>query len=123
MEDRPNGNSGRRRRRLPPDLGLGLPEETRKALQHPIRRLILRRLHEGDAQSPIQMMKLVPGASISLVSYHAGVLRKCGTVRLTERRPVRGVTQHFYVSEVADDGEVATVLTETEELDRDVGAA
>jgi DNA-binding transcriptional ArsR family regulator len=123
MEDQSDESIGSRRRRLPSDLGLGLPEKTRKALQHPIRRLILRRLHEGCPQSPIQMMNLVPGVSISLISYHAGVLRKCGTVRLTERRPVRGVTQHFYASEVTDDEEVVNVLTETEELDRDVGAA
>ncbi len=50
-------------------------------------------------------------SSPCLISSHAkGVLRKCGAVRLTEMRPVRGVTQHFYVSEVADDDRVLAVV-------------
>ncbi len=111
------------KRRLPPDLGLGLPEPTLMALQHPFRRIILRRLHEGgQAASPVEMMTWIPGVSISLISYHARILRDCGVVRLEKEQQVRGATQHFYVSAVLEDSEVQEVLAETEELDRDSGA-
>jgi DNA-binding transcriptional ArsR family regulator len=116
--------SKRWRNGLPPHLGLGLSDATRKALQHPIRRRILRRLHaREEAQSPIQMLDLAPGAPIRLISYHAKVLRKLQLIRLSEMRQVRGATQHFYVSEVSDDEMVLDVLSATETQDREPGVA
>lgn len=114
---------GRRwKKGLPPDLGFGLSERTYRALEHPVRRIILRRLHEtGKAESPIQMMRLVDDLNLVLASYHAGILRDSGVIRLDCTAQVRGATQHFYVSAVAGDPEVEEVLAATEADDRELG--
>jgi len=116
------GSRGGRRwkRGLAPDLGLGLTETTRKSLSHQIRRMMLRGLHEsGEPESPVEMMERIPGATLGLISYHAGILRDYGVTRLQGEGQVRGATQHFYVSAVADDPEVEEVLTATEAEDRE----
>jgi DNA-binding transcriptional ArsR family regulator len=114
---------GRRwKRGLAPDLGLGLTETTRKALSHQMRRMMLRGLHEsGEPESPVEMMKRLRGASLTLISYHAGILRDNGVIRLQKEGQVRGATQHFYVSAVAGDPEVEEVLAATEADDREPG--
>lgn len=119
------GSQRRRRwkRGLAPDLGLGLTESTRKALSHQMRRMMLRDLHDADEpKSPVEMMERIPGATLGLISYHAGILRDYGVTRLQGEGQVRGVTQHFYVSTVAGDPEVEEVLAATKDEDRELGA-
>lgn len=75
--------------------------ELLKALNHPLRRRILRTLHEAEeAMSPIQLSRtlLVP---VSNVSYHVRVLRDKGALSLRRTRPVRGSSEHFYASTLA----------------------
>jgi DNA-binding transcriptional ArsR family regulator len=74
------------------------PQELLKALNHPLRLRILRTLHEvGEARSPRELSQAF-GVSLSNVSYHVRVLREKGVVALTDRRPVRGSSEHFYFS-------------------------
>jgi DNA-binding transcriptional ArsR family regulator len=115
------GDRGRRwKKGLSPDLGFGLSEKTRQALEHPVRRIILRRLHETErAESPVEMVSLVAGLTLGLASYHAGILRNSGVTRLDHTGQVRGATQHFYVSAVDGDPEVEEVLAATEAEDRE----
>jgi len=111
---------GRWKKGLPPDLGFGMSARTRQALEHPVRRIILRHLHEtGKAESPVEMVPLVEGLTLGLASYHAGILRDSGVTRMDRTAQVRGATQHFYVSAVAGDSEVEEVLAATEAADRE----
>ncbi len=68
-----------------------------KALSHPLRVKVLDRLQVG-AKSP----KTLAGEldlGLSLVSYHVGVLRDLGLIRLVEQIPRRGATEHIYAIE------------------------
>lgn len=88
-----------------------------KALSHPLRRRILRTLHEGDeARSPIQFSKALR-VPVSNVSYHVRVLRDTGAIALTATRPIRGSSEHFYASTVAADALALQLLESTAEED------
>jgi DNA-binding transcriptional ArsR family regulator len=87
------------------------------ALDHPVRREVLRLLHRHDTHlSPIQMNEKI-NVGISCLSYHARTLAEQKVTRLASTMQVRGATQHFYVSKVADNELVATILNCTEKDD------
>lgn len=67
------------------------------ALQHPLRRRILRHLSrpEHSPLSPREVSEEL-GHPLSNVSYHIRVLRNCRAVTLVRTKPVRGSVQHFY---------------------------
>jgi DNA-binding transcriptional ArsR family regulator len=88
-----------------------------EALNHPLRRRILRTLHEaGEARSPGELGRdfRLP---VSNVSYHVKVLREKDAVALTDLRPARGSVEHFYVSLVAANEMAIQLLDSTEEED------
>lgn len=90
-----------------------------KALDHPLRRELLRKLSDGEEWSPSALTKVVPSRfDLSTVTYHVKVLAKFDAVGFTRDRPVRGFKEHFYVSYVADSEHVAAVLRTTEEEDQ-----
>jgi len=71
------------------------------ALNHPLRRRILRTLHgAGEARSSAELSKAFQ-MPVSKISYHVRVLHESHVVALTDRRRVRGNTEHFYVSTLA----------------------
>ncbi len=93
------------------------PPELLKALNHPLRRRILRALHDAaEARSPGELSRafLLP---VSHVSYHVRVLMEKNAVALTDVRPVRGSTEHFYASVVAVNEMAVQLLDSTEEED------
>lgn len=91
-----------------------------RALDHRVRRLILRSLHDsGEPQSPARLAKAL-GQTLSTVSYHVGVLKGLEAVKRVEEREVRGTVEHFYVSEVGGDEVVLTLLATTRESDEPV---
>jgi len=55
--------------------------------------------------------------SLSNASYHTTVLKGLGAVTSTGHKPVRGATEHFYVSAVAEDAAVLAMLEATREAD------
>jgi DNA-binding transcriptional ArsR family regulator len=65
------------------------------ALQHTVRRRILRQMLRGDAISPRELSDLLD-LPLSNVSYHIRVLADCAAVGLVRTRQVRGSVQHFY---------------------------
>jgi DNA-binding transcriptional ArsR family regulator len=59
--------------------------DPRGALNHPLRRQILRTLIASDKPlSPSEIVAAVPGASVSTISYHALVLESSGAVGRTK---------------------------------------
>lgn len=88
------------------------------ALNHPVRRHILRQLgEEGIERSPSEMAQ---AAALGLpgLSFHARVLCELQVTRCTRTRPVRGSLEHFYASNVSDNELVAAILVGTEGDDR-----
>lgn len=72
------------------------------ALNHRLRRQILRAMPDGNAASPRELADRL-GEPLGNLSYHVRVLAECGALVLVEERRVRGTTQHFYRSSVTAD--------------------
>ena len=70
-----------------------------RALRHPLRRRILRRLADGETASPRELSADLR-QPLSKVSYHVRVLVESDAVVLVKARPVRGSVEHFYRSTV-----------------------
>jgi DNA-binding transcriptional ArsR family regulator len=65
-----------------------------KALAHPLRLEILRRLGDRTA-SPSEIAEEI-GAPLTNVSYHVRKLRALGLIKLVRKTPKRGVVEHYY---------------------------
>jgi len=92
--------------------------ELLQVLNHPLRRRILRTLHEaGEARSPRELSRAfrVP---LTNLSYHVRVLREKGAIALTDRQPVRGSAEHFYFSVLPGNKLAIQLLESTEPEDR-----
>jgi DNA-binding transcriptional ArsR family regulator len=88
-------------------------QDVLKALNHPLRRRILRSLHDGGGpRSPIQLSRALR-VPVSNVSYHVRVLRDRGVVALVSTRPVRGSSEHFYASSLAGNAVAVQLLEST----------
>lgn len=84
-------------------------------LQHPVRRQILRALHEeGAARSPSELSRSAISTGLSQLSFHARVLCATNVIECTSTRQVRGSIEHFYASVVSQNKLVAAILLETE---------
>lgn len=84
------------------------------ALNHPVRRQILRLLHQpGKEASPSDMHKSI-GVGLSVLSFHAQVLGELGVTHGTRTQQVRGAIEHFYASDVAGNELVEAILLQTE---------
>lgn len=98
-------------------------EDLLRALNHRLRRQILRLLHSSrEPLSPTQIereLKLDPGHGnrLSDVSYHTKVLAKFNAVSMVDTRMVRGAVEHFYSSLVSDATWVRGLLSRTQESD------
>ena len=71
------------------------PDALLVALNHPLRRRILRRMRDEDLTSPRQLARdfRLP---ISNVAYHVRALARSGAITLVEVEPVRGSIKHLY---------------------------
>lgn len=100
-----------------------LDEELIRALNHRLRRQILRLLHSSDGPlSPTQILRELElggdqGDKLSEVSYHTRVLADLNAISMVEMKMVRGTTEHFYASLVSDAAWVRGLLTQTRESD------
>jgi DNA-binding transcriptional ArsR family regulator len=94
-----------------------------RALNHRLRREILRLLHSSDEpQSPTQIERELAldssfGNKLSDVSYHTRVLAELNAIHMVDTRQVRGATKHFYASQVSDTAWVLGLLCKTRESD------
>jgi DNA-binding transcriptional ArsR family regulator len=90
-----------------------------QALNHPLRRKLLRALHSSaDARSPVQLSKMT-GEDISGIDYHIKILVSLGAAVKTGDRQVRGARENFFLSKVSDHKQMVTILADTESDDRD----
>jgi DNA-binding transcriptional ArsR family regulator len=68
------------------------------ALNHSLRRRILRRVDEDGGVTSARQLARQLGLPIGNVSYHLQVLAKLDVLKQTHARQVRGATEYFYVS-------------------------
>jgi DNA-binding transcriptional ArsR family regulator len=88
-----------------------------QALNHPVRRQILRSLHEEANQSSTGLMGSV-ATGLSNLSYHVKVLHELGVIRRTGARQVRGARERFYASVVVDNELSLSILSATTKDDK-----
>lgn len=88
-----------------------------EALNHSLRRKLLRALHcSDDARSPVQLSRIV-GVEVSMTAYHVRTLARLGAVEKADSRHVRGARETFFVSRVAGNRQVIAILADTEAED------
>lgn len=68
------------------------------ALNHPLRRQLLRLLIEADEPTSPRELAITLDKTLTKVSYHVRVLARCGAVSLIRTEPARGSIQHLYVA-------------------------
>ena len=88
-----------------------------QALNHPLRRKLLRALHSSDdARSPVQLSKIT-GEDVSSIDYHVNILVSLGVAVKTGDRQVRGARENFFLSKVSGHEQMVTILADTERDD------
>lgn len=102
-------------KKLPRGLAGGLSRAQRRALDHPVRREILRALDRESPATLVRLVELVPGRSVSTISYHALVLEECGCISV--QLAVAGPSCRHLESSVAGDAGIRSALDATRSLD------
>lgn len=94
-------------------MGMG-EDRTRDALNHPVRRQILRTLIASDRPlAPVEIVAAgLPSASLSTVAYHARVLEDSGSVSRAN-----GDTPPRYSTEISSNPEIVALLEATRQAD------
>ncbi len=93
------------------------PDQVMKALTHPVRRGILRILHQAGEARSAKELSLPLNKPISKISYHLRALKTTGIVVLTDEQPTRGSVERFYASAVEQNKSVLLVLESAAEED------
>lgn len=99
-----------------------LPEpdtaEVVEALNHPLRRKVLRAIHgnKNEPISPVTLSKEL-GEDLSSVSYHVTVLLQKKSLTQVGTRQRRGAMEHFYISTITGDKVAKIVLEQTKDKD------
>lgn len=88
-----------------------------RALNAPLRRRIMRALHDaGEARSPNELAEALD-IPLSNVSYHVRVLKECHVLALTDTQQKRGSVEHFYASTVMSNDQAVELLEVTKKDD------
>lgn len=105
--------------RLSARLAEPLGPRLRDALDHPIRREVLRALNRRDgSRSVAEISTELPAFGLGQLGYHLQVLRRSGAVAPVPADLDAGQSRPRYASDVLDDGQVRAVLRATEQWDR-----
>lgn len=105
--------------RLAARLAALLEPKLQDALDHPVRRELLRALgRDGGAKNVAEIGADLRGFRLSQLSYHLQVLRRSGSV-VSTGGPGIDRNRPRYASQVAGDGQVRAVLRATERWDRE----
>jgi len=111
---------GKHSGRLPLELAELLTPPVEHALNHPLRREILRSLTQSN--QPRSAAELVatslPKTNVTLLNYHVGVLETSDLVRVIENETAGAGFTRRYVSTVGEDVQILAILGATESLDR-----
>lgn len=103
--------------RLPAEMAERLRPELQDALDHPLRREILRRLNgSGRGRTAVELASSLRPFRLSQVNYHMLVLDCDGAVIATGNSPTGG---RSYVCDLSSEPEVVDVLQATQRCDRD----
>ena len=106
--------------RLSARLAAGLEPKLQDALDHPVRRELLRALNRSERpRSGGEMAAQLPPFGLSRLTYHLQVLRRSGAVASESSCAGPGGGRALYASAVFDDGQVLAVLRATERWDRE----
>jgi DNA-binding transcriptional ArsR family regulator len=105
-------------RKLPPEVVAGLAPHQQRALDHPIRRQILRVLSRSSGpQTLAELCEGIPGTGLSTIGYHLLVLEECAFVSVSGVLTGPGDAERNFTSNIADNRVVITALRETQKLD------
>lgn len=105
-------------RKLPPEVVEGLAPHQQRALDHPIRRQILRVLsRSAKPQTLADLCEGIPDTSVSTIGYHLLVLEECAFVSVSGVLTGPGDAERHFASNIADNRVVMLALQETQELD------
>lgn len=94
-----------------------LPIEHQSAMEHDLRRRILRQLHAEPAPQTRIDLAAAQREPLSSISYHVRMLLDCGLLTTTATRRVRGSIQPCLASAVSDDRGICSLLAATEASD------
>lgn len=101
------------------DMDGGFAARLIHALNHEVRRRILRALADADEPlSPAVMAKQLD-IPLSTVSYHVIILRNCKAVEQVRVRQVRSALEHFYKTMVNENPVAQALLRSTRKVDGD----
>jgi DNA-binding transcriptional ArsR family regulator len=106
--------------KLPDELAIALAPQLRHALEHPLRREILRVLHQ-DVDRPQSIEGIashLTDLSVGQARYHARVLEQPEAIVVAEVLPSPDGDLPLYVSAVAEDSGVLAALRATQQHDR-----
>ncbi|HEU5105166.1 MAG TPA: helix-turn-helix domain-containing protein [Solirubrobacterales bacterium] len=104
----------------PADL---LEPQVRQALSHPLRRQIIRALNVGSAHTTTDLREVLPAENLSSLHYHVLVLEQAGVIQGSDLWNSVDAPVRSYVTEVAGDAAVASLLKATQQLDDVAGSA
>jgi len=105
-------------RKLPPEVVDSLAPHQQRALDHPIRRQILRVLSRSATPQTLgDLCEGMPQESVSTIGYHLLVLEECAFVSVSGILTGPGDAERHFASNVADNRAVMRALQETEQLD------
>lgn len=90
------------------------------ALNHELRRRILRLMSDGRRTSPRELADEL-GEQLSTTAYHVRILAACGAIRPAGYKQVRGARQNFYRWSLRSKG-AREMLDEYEEADKEAEA-
>lgn len=106
--------------RLSTRLAKTLDPKLQDALDHPVRREVLRTLNRSRRSRAISELGVeLNGFPLSQLNYHLQVLTQLGTVGADSTHLRFGQAHARYASEVSDHREVLLVLRATEQWDRE----
>lgn len=89
----------------------------RQALSHPLRRKIVRALNDSAAQTTGELREAIPVDNLAALHYHVSVLEQAEVIRGSELWKDVDAPTRSYVTEVATDAAVASLLKATQPLD------
>jgi DNA-binding transcriptional ArsR family regulator len=106
--------------RLPARLAATLEPGLQDALDHPVRRELLRTLsHKPRPRTIAEIGTDLHGFPLGQLNYHLQVLRRSGAVAAESTEVSASSAGARYASEVFEDGQIRTVLRATEKWDRE----
>lgn len=105
--------------RLPAEIAATLDPREQNALDHRIRREILRQLLARNPQSPRELALAISSVSLSAVQYQLSVLAKSGILSIVGSGEASGGEQRLYMPSVGNEDRILEVLRTMKKQDSD----